>query len=246
MSELVRLIFGALVGDTSDTSASNPSLLTLANLSPQRVTSGNLLGATTVATGGVLAGALALPVASTANIRGGQELYVGGANPESVYVAPAGPAGVSVPLTSPLRYAHAAGVPVTSLPSIVTQQEPRTPITSQDAYWRAVIGPTHEMPDPALSQRAPVREYEAFTFVKVYDSSPSRLVAERVLDRIDYLLNLGDAGCNGNPSPLLGPSPLIYLNRLELGSSPEPFYEPSTQVTQFPLALRAVFTKTYP
>lgn len=246
MSELVRLIFSALVADVVDSSAGNPCLLTLANASPQRLSSGNLLPATTVGAAGVLAGVLALPVVSTANIRGGQELFVGGPNPESVYVAPTGATGSSVALTSALRFAHPAGALVSALPSILTQQEPRTPITSQDAYWRAVLGPTHEMPDPSLKQRAPVREYEAFTFVKVYDSSPSRLVAERVLDRLDYLLNLGDANCNGNPSPLLGSSPLIYLNSLELGSSPEPFYEPTTQVTQFPMALRAVFTKTYP
>jgi hypothetical protein len=242
VSELTRLAWQALVTDVVDTSSSNPCLLTLANRAPQRIASGTLMAATTVSTLSA-AGQPVVNVTSVAGIRSGQLVWLGGASPETVVVQSVGT--TSFTATANLASDHVGASLVSTLPTIVTQEEPRLPIGSADAYWRIVIGPTHEHPDSQVAQRSPVRLYEALMFVKVYDASASRKVAEDVQVRLDWLLNLGEEGANGNAAPLLGSSTTIWISSLKLVSGPEPRFEPTTQVTQFPQMFKVEFQRVF-
>lgn len=266
MSDVTRLVWLQLVQDTVDTSANNPCLLTLANRSPQRLQAVNqppklplptsgLFSATTVGAGGAAAGQAVLPVTSSANYRDGQTLWVGGTNPETVVIAKGGITDAThITLAANLGQTHAAGSLVTPLPTIITDAEPREVILAPDAYWRVVVGPEHPVRVPIPDVQAPVRLYESLLMVKVYDSSPSRALAESVRDRLDYLLNLGKAGGpnpanNGlNPTPLLGvaaaTSP-VWIEQMELVEGMDPHFDYSSLVLQVPLHFKVAYSQTY-
>lgn len=266
MAELTRLAWQALVADTVDTSPGNPCLLTLANRSPQRIEAaagtnparptGGLFSATTVGAGGAAAGQAAVPVGSTANWRDGMDVWLGaagvGSQGEAARVARGGVGAGQLTMAGNLQYPHAAGALVSPLPTIVSSSEPRGVIDTPDHYWSVVVGPEHEYPSTEVRQRAPTRLYEGLLTVKVYDAQPSRKLAEDVRDRLDWLLNLGEAGCpnptNGglNPSPLLGAAGgLIWLERLELVPGADPHFDYSSLSLQIPLHFRADYSKQY-
>ncbi len=225
--------------------AANPSLLTLANRSTWRIQANRLLTATTIAAPVPSAGALQLTVASPTNLHGpdqthtGDVLWIGGANPEVATIGPPGLNGSVVNLAAGLQFNHSVGDPVNSLPTIITDHEPRNVITDPAAYWRVVVGPEHEVPVVSPVHRAPIRLYEAILVVKVYDAGGSHAASEQVRDRLDYLLNLGDEGCNGNPSPLLGPSVRDWLTSLYMAPASEPHFDLSTLTLQTPITLHA-------
>lgn len=267
MGDLTRLVWQYVITDTVDTSANNPCLLTLANRSPQRIEassgtgpatpSSGLFSATTVAGGGAAAGQPVVPITSSANYRDLMDVWIAGTggNPgEAARVARGGVAAGQVTLTGPLLFTHAAGALVSPLPTIITDAEPRQVVKDPSYYWHLVVGPEHEFPTAHVEQRAPTRLYEALFTASIYDSSPSRALAEAVRDRLDWLLNLGEAGGpnpqnNGvNPSPLLGtPGPTLktWLEAFRLVEGPEPHFDYSSLTLQHPMHFRADYSKVY-
>lgn len=247
MSAITQAFYGVLCTDTVDTSPSNPSLLTLANRAPQRIANGTSIPATTVHPAAILGGS-SFGVASATGITPGQFLYLGGPTPEVVKVPPGGVSGSTITLAAgtTLAAGHADGSLVSALASIVTTEEPRTVVTDPSFYWRIVIGPEHEHPVTVPAHRAPLRLYESLCTVKAYDSEPSRLLLDLVRDRLDFLLNLGDAGAQGNPDPLFPVgSSRAYVERCELVDSPEPHWDYSSLVRSVPLMFRIHFQKLY-
>jgi hypothetical protein len=193
------------------------------------------------------AGAQTFGVASAVNLQPGQWLWLGGANPEVVLIAPNGVAGTTITPSKALLNAHADGSLCSSLPTIITTEEPRTLVTDPSFYWRIVIGPEHEHPVTSPRHRSPLRLYESLVFVKVYDSEPSRLLADQVRDRLDYLLNLGEAGANGNPDPLFvsGVSSRAWIERAEAVEVGDPHWDYSSLVRTVPMLLRISWQKLY-
>lgn len=247
MSAVTQAFYAALCTDTVDTSAANPCLLTLANQSPQRQAAGVVLSATTVHPI-ANAGASSFGVVSAAGLAPGQFLYLGGANPEVVKIPPNGVSGttVTLPPGKTLAFTHADGSLVSALASIVTTEEPRTVVTDPSFYWRLVIGPEHEHPVTSPAHRSPLRLYESLIMVKAYESEPSRLILDQVRDRLDWLLNVGDAGAQGNPDPLFAAgSGRAYIERCELVSSPEAHWDYSSLTRTLPMMFRLDFQKLY-
>src|SRR5258708_2849747 len=123
MAELKRMIFRTLATDTVDTSASNPSLLTLANRSPQRQQKGVTLSGTTLS-GATLAGAVTFTVAAAGGLAPGQWVAIQDAaltgNFEMAQIAPGGVVGAVITPTQPLTLSHLSGALVSPLPTIVT------------------------------------------------------------------------------------------------------------------------------
>jgi len=251
MSDLKRLSWTRMVADVVDSDAGNPCLLTLANQSTWRVQAGRLIAATTVATPAPSAGALQVTVASAANLHGpdathsGDVLWIGGSNPEVATIGPPGVAGNVVSLAAPLQFNHSVGDPVNSLPTIITDHEPRGVITDPAAYWRVVVGPEHVAPVVSPVHRAPIRLYEAILTVKVYDAGGSHAMSELVDHRIDWLLNLGDEGCNGNPSPLLGVGEIDWVMSMRRAPSSDPHYDLSTLSISTPLVFHALLERRF-
>jgi len=264
VSDITRLVWQALVVDSTDTSTGNPSLLTLANRSPQRIAAATgtgpprptagLFSATTIAGGGAAAGQAVVPVASSVNYRDLMWIWLGGVTPEVMQVKRGGVAAGQLTLSANLGSTHASGSLVSPLPTIIHDVEPRIVVDTPDFYWCVVVGPEHEFPTPQPKVRPPVRLYETFLIVKVYDSSPSRKLAEDVRDRLDYLLNLGEAGGPNpsntgiNPSPLLGvasPQLRSWIEKIELEDGGEPHFDYSSLTLSVPLHFKVHFSKVY-
>lgn len=244
MAELKRMIVRTLVTDTVDTSSSNPSLLTLSNRSPQRQQKGVTLSATTL-NGATIAGAATFTVAAAGGLAPGQWVAIQDAaltgSFEIAQIAPGGVVGTVITPTQPLTLAHLSGALVSPLPTIVTDHEPRQPITGPEAYWRIVVGPYREFHDRDVQFRTPTRLYQAFCWVKVYDSEPSHKLPEDVVNRLDYLLNLGESSAAQG----LGSSPVIYLEKTEIVEVPDPSFDHATQSHQIPVLFRFVFSRIF-
>lgn len=247
MSSITQAFYSVLVQDTVDTSASNPCLLTLANRAAQRIQNGVTIAATTVHPA-ASANSPTFGVTSAAGLTPGQFLYLGGPNPEVVRIAPNGVQGTIITPAAALQFAHPDLSLASALASIITTEEPRTVVTDPSFYWRLVIGPEHEHPVSSPMHRSPLRLYESLIFVKAYDSEPSRLLLDQVRDRLDWLLNLGEAGAQGNPDPLFPVgSSRAYIERCELVPSGggDPHWDYSSLVRSLPLMFRVDFQKLY-